>query len=188
MLQPFIPLHVSLTGSSELKTLTHAEPNGLPCLLKEQALFAGLYINELLIRLLPEHIEYPEVYQYYQQVLEVLQGAKMLEPPLRQFERLLLENLGYGVPFVEVDEMGRSVGALQATQYYRFIAESGFVRCLPQNVLGKEQTIFRGECLLQIANDNFSNAETLLQAKHLMRMVIAQRLGKKPLNSKMLFV
>ena len=187
LLQPFTPLHVAFTGKSELKVLVSAEANGKPYLLKEQALFAGLYVNELLVRLLPEHIEYSDAYHHYQQVLEILQHTETLEPPLRRFEKSLLESLGYGVPFVEVDVIGRAIGLLQAMEYYRFVPESGFVRCLPQNSLGKNQIIFRGECLLQIARDDLSGPEVVLQAKQLMRIVMVQRLGNKPLNSKLLF-
>jgi len=187
LLQPFIPLRIALSGKSELKTLVSAELNGQPSLLKGQALFAGLYVNELLVRLLPEHIEYPEIYQHYQNVLETLQRTEFLEPPLRQFERYLLENLGYGVPFVEVDAAGRSVGSLQATEHYRFVPESGFV-CCRQNPVTKNQMVFHGECLLQIANDDLNSPEVVLQAKQLMRIVMAQRLGNKPLNSKLLFI
>jgi len=187
LLQPFTPLHISFTGKSELKTLVNAEVNGSPYLLKEQALFAGLYVNELLVRLLPEHIDYSDVYYYYQQVLDALQRTEALEPPLRQFEKRLLESLGYGVPFVEVDSMGHAMGLLQATEHYRFIPESGFVRCTLPGLSGKNQMIFKGEHLLRFANGDLDTLETILQAKQLMRIVMAQRLGNKPLNSKLLF-
>jgi len=187
LLQPFVPLHVSVTGKSELKTLVSAEADRQPYPLKAQALFAGLYVNELLVRLLPEHIDYPEVYFYYQHVLEELQHASMLEPPLRQFEKRLLESLGYAVPFVAVDAMGHAAGFLQATEYYRFVPESGFVCCAPPDAAGKNQVVFKGEYLLQFANDNLDTPESVLQAKQLMRVVMAQRLGNKTLNSKWLF-
>lgn len=185
LLQPFVPVQLSWTGKSELKTLTDIERNGDVFTLTGQFLFAGLYVNELLVRLLSEHVEYPEVYRDYQAVLSGLQQGADLELPLRQFEMRLLEQLGYGVPFVEVDDEGHSVGSLQSSAFYQFVHESGFVR--RQFVLENNPMVFSGERLLKMANDDFRDAETAAQAKQLMRMVMQHLLGNKPLNSKMLF-
>lgn len=187
LLQPFIPVHISLTGKSELKTLTDIESNGSSFRLTGQALFAGLYVNELLVRLLSEHIEHADIYRDYQLVLQNLQDAVHLEQSLRHFEIRLLDNLGYGVPFVEVDITGRSLGLLQASAFYQFVQESGFVR-RPADIADQNRMIFSGDHLLKIASHNFDEPETAVQAKHLMRMVMMYLLGNKPLNSKMLFI
>jgi DNA repair protein RecO (recombination protein O) len=190
LLQPFMPVFVSLAGKSELKTLVDIEPNGHAFRLAGQSLFAGLYVNELLVRLLPEHIEYADIYHSYEIVLQNLQETEELERPLRQFEIRLLENLGYGVPFVEVDVMGRSMGLLQASEFYQFVQESGFVRrqsSSEKNQLMFSEHLFSGDCLLKIASNDFQEPEIALQAKQLMRMVMTHLLGNKPLNSKMLF-
>src|SRR5579864_5526181 len=54
LLQPFLPLVVSWTGKGELMTLTHTElaPQQTPCQLRGDCLFAGFYLNELLVCLL----------------------------------------------------------------------------------------------------------------------------------------
>jgi len=187
LLQPFIPVVISLAGKSELKTLTDIDLNGNAYRLQGQSLFAGLYVNELLVRLLSEHIEYPEIYRDYQFVLQSLLQAENLERPLRQFEMRLLANLGYGVPFVEVDVTGGYLGLLQVSEFYEFVQESGFVRSPPLSP-EKNRLIFSGEHLLKIACDDYSGVETALQAKKLMRIVMPNLLGNKPLNSKMLFI
>src|SRR3989338_1657766 len=52
LLQPFIPLLVSWVGKSELMILTQAEAHGAMKQLKGTCLYAGLYLNELLMGLL----------------------------------------------------------------------------------------------------------------------------------------
>ena len=48
----FVPLEIELRGRGELKTIGRLESAGIPLLLTGEALFSGLYLNELLIRLL----------------------------------------------------------------------------------------------------------------------------------------
>ena len=52
ILQPFIPLLLSFSGRAELKTLTASEVAGEVRSLKGERLFSGIYLNELLMRLL----------------------------------------------------------------------------------------------------------------------------------------
>jgi len=52
-LQPFQPLLLDWTGRSDLKTLTQADVRSGPTLKRTLSLYSGLYVNELLQRLLP---------------------------------------------------------------------------------------------------------------------------------------
>src|SRR5690606_10330546 len=56
--QPFVPLMVRMAGPCELKTLTEDDVEGGFDLLQVDLLFIGLYLIELLVRLLR-----PSVYQ-----------------------------------------------------------------------------------------------------------------------------
>ncbi|HRE53835.1 MAG TPA: recombination protein O N-terminal domain-containing protein, partial [Candidatus Competibacter sp.] len=51
LLQPFAPLLLSWSGAGELATLTAAEEAGHPVTLPPNRVLAGLYVNELLVRL-----------------------------------------------------------------------------------------------------------------------------------------
>ena len=55
LLQGFMPLLVTWSGRGEVATLGKAEAAGAPVRLQGTALFCGLYMNELLIRLLPRN-------------------------------------------------------------------------------------------------------------------------------------
>ena len=71
LLQPFQPLLVSLVGKSELKYLRQA---GAPprMLLRGESLMSGLYLNELLSRVLPRFDAMPSVFVEYSRAIERL--------------------------------------------------------------------------------------------------------------------
>lgn len=132
-LQPFAPLLVTLMGRHDLKTLGPVESAGLSLWLKGRAVYAGLYANELLVRLLPEGEAQPLVFSAYQQLLVQLarltgeergeQGAA-LEWPLRCFELHLLRALG-SCP--ELDFSPLDNGPIRADSMYRLTLEEGFI-------------------------------------------------------------
>ncbi len=75
MLQSFHPLLLSWSGSGELGLLTGAEPDGYMRPLAGKALFSGLYINELLMRLMHRHDPHPELFHFYREAIESLNQA-----------------------------------------------------------------------------------------------------------------
>ena len=97
LLQLFQPLLVSVTGKGEVKTLTAVESNVSAINLRGERLFSGLYINELLSRLLQNQEEHTALYGSYQETLVALQGEQSIEPLLRRFELKLLAGLGYAI-------------------------------------------------------------------------------------------
>ena len=70
--RPFVPLEAEWRGRGELKTVARLESAGIPNLLNGQALFSGLYLNELLIRLLPAEDPQPEIFAHYAATLPLL--------------------------------------------------------------------------------------------------------------------
>ena len=97
--QPFSPLLVSFSGRAELKTLVASESAGQPHVLAGNSLFSGLYMNELLVRLLHRHDPHPELFAFYAATLKDLSAGAALEPVLREFELKLLDDLGYSFDF-----------------------------------------------------------------------------------------
>ena len=59
-------------GKSELKNFSQLDVQGQPFYLQHRALFAGFYLNEILLRLLPPEEPMPESYQMYVETLEAL--------------------------------------------------------------------------------------------------------------------
>ena len=108
-MQPFVPLLVSWTGKGSLKTLAAREVLGQAVELSGACLYSGMYINELLVRLLPHEDPHPELYYRYRDVLRTLATAADLEPVLRSFELALLDELGYGIELSLDAESGEPI-------------------------------------------------------------------------------
>lgn len=184
LLQPFTPLQVALAGRHDLKTLSAVDALGPALVLRGERLFSGLYLNELLVRLLQGHDADAELYAAYEDSLQALwQGAEEVEPVLRRFELRLLEALGYGVDFTQDAESGE---ALRADGWYYFHPESGFTAVAdPGAAPGLHYC--EGALLLRIAAQDFSDAAVRRLAKRLLRSMLRQLLGERPLQSRLLF-
>lgn len=180
--QPFIPLLVAVAGRGELKTLVQAEAAGSYLSLKGDALFSGLYLNELLVRLLAPADPQTLIFAAYQRALEELAREEAVEPILRQFEWLLLEVMGYGFSLTE-DARGAPV---QAQANYVWQAEEGLQK-LPQMPPDQAPPGLPGAGLLAMAEQDWSSVIALRTAKKLMRQALAVHLGSRPLVSRQLF-
>lgn len=178
--QPFVPLLVGMTGRSELKTLTQAEIAGRFALLQGQTLFSGMYLNELLVRLLVPADPQPMLFAAYQQALEQLAAGAAVEPLLRRFEWQLLDNLGYGFSLTQ-DARGQPVNSQRR---YLWHAADG-LQPLEDALLGDAG--LPGAALLAMAADDWSAVSTLRAAKQLMRQALGVHLGDRPLVSRTLF-
>lgn len=176
--RPFMPLEISLLGRGELKTIKQIEAIHSPYLLQGRNLFSGLYINELLVRLLPLEDAYPVLFTYYQQVLSALSVQVHIEPLLRGFEWNLLSELGYGFSLTTTGE-GR---AILPERFYIYKTDYGL-----EEIVFLQAGAFIGQDLLAIAEGNWHLSTTLLAAKRLMRQVLAIHLQGKPLVSRELF-
>ncbi len=173
LLQPFQPLCVQLGGRGELARLDHIEPAGTAPGLQGRALYCGLYLNELLTRLLHRDDPHPGLLALYEQTLRSLQQDAAHDIVLRRFEMALLEDLGYGFP-LDRDAQGAS---LDPQQRYNFYPEQGL---LPADD-GLE-----GHAVLELAAGEWS-PRARYAARGLMRAALAPHLGDRPLKSRSLF-
>lgn len=180
--QSFSPLSLSWTGRGELKTLTQVEPDGYWPLLSGRSLCCGLYLNELLIRLLPVRDPAPRLFAVYKLTLQSLPDHELEERVLRIFEHRLLDELGLAPSFTQ--EL-HSHQAITPERHYRLSDFQGFSP-LGVNEDNKAQS-FLGEYILAIGNDDYDDPITCQMAKRLMRQLIQQQLGGKPLASRALF-
>jgi DNA repair protein RecO (recombination protein O) len=180
-LQPFVPLLVSFSGRAELKTLGACEIAGQPVFLRGDRLFSGLYLNELLVRLLHKHDPHPQVFLQYASTLGALAASAAAELPLRQFELKLLDELGYNFD-LEVDgQNGEPV--VPEGQYY-FQPEIGMVRYM--DVAKFSRPLYTGADLCAIAAGELAGS-VAKSAKRLLREVLNSHLGGEPLRSRQLF-
>ena len=183
ILQPFHPLFVSWSGKHELMTLIHVEPRGGAAQLHGECLFAGFYLNELLMCLLQKWDAHRTLFDCYEKALFDLQTETLEQKVLRSFEKRMLEELGYGLLPKSEAALHR---AFSADKFYRFSYEQGFV--LSEVDESSLPFIFSGKSLLAIAKEDWHAEEVLRDAKRLTRFVLAPLLGARQLNSRKLFV
>ncbi|MCP9338288.1 DNA repair protein RecO [Stutzerimonas xanthomarina] len=177
--RPFVPLEVEFRGRGELKNVGRLDSAGQAYWLDGNALFSGMYLNELLIRLLPAEDAHPVMFDHYAASLPALAAKRPLEPILRSFEWRLLTELGYGFA-LDTDIAGQP------------IAGAGLYRLLPDTGLepvGQFQPgLFNGAELLAMAEADWNVPGALAAAKRLMRQALAPHLGGRPLVSRELFM
>lgn len=180
LLQSFQLLLLSVSGRHELRNLNQLESAGPMLQLVGHQLFSAMYLNELLNRVLPKEVPHPELFLSYQQSLHWLSSGGDIEPCLRQFELLLLEDMGYGIDLSQEYESGQSI---EADIDYCFVLENG-IRRIDENAQGSNR--FSGKALLQVS-DNIWTRSSLQCAKRITRMALSPLLGQKPLKSRELF-
>ncbi|WP_331345322.1 DNA repair protein RecO [Cellvibrio sp. UBA7661] len=182
LLNPFSRLLVCWQGKTDMKLLTSFESDNHFLLLTANYLYSGFYLNELLVRLLPEMDRHNGLYFAYEQSLIALQRQQDIEPLLREFEFRLLAELGYAVDFTQD---ARNDCEIQPQGWYECHIQEGFFSAAPDI---PEQFLLKGEWLLAIAAGDYSDPATRLAAKQLARRMLKPLLGSRPLNSRELFV
>ena len=168
-LEPFQPLSLDLLLRGELATLQTAEHMSPPLRLMGDAGLAGLYLNELCVRLTGRQDPLPELFDAYARTLPRLAGSEPLAWSLRRFERDLLEAIGYGLQLEWEAESGEP---LEPSQLYRYVVEQGAMPCRP----GTAHAL-RGADLLALAADDMPDAAGLSALRSMMREVIRFHLG-----------
>ena len=186
VLQPFRPLLLSWNQRGELGTLVAVDQVASPPAARGEAIFCGLYINELLMRGLHRSDPHPELFETYRQLLAELPLSQQPEPILRAFEKQLLDALGFGLQLECEHDTGVPV---TAAAWYDYIPERGLVRRTRAEPAGTgvdDYRLISGAALLGLQS-NVIMEEHQPELKRLMRRVLKHHLGDKPLASHALF-
>lgn len=184
-LQPFQPVLVSLSGKTDLKNLISIEGSVNGLRLHGTRLFSGLYINELLVRLLTFQESIPELYRSYQEAIVALSGERDLQSILRKFELSLLDALGYGV---NLDNDCYSGDPIEKEGHYLFHPDIGFEKLLTLSPGSRTNVaVFSGAEINALREgENEENIHSQA-ARRLTRIALHVHLGEKPLASRELF-
>lgn len=174
---PFQPLTLSWFGRGQLRTLHAAEWQGGGLMLRGHALMCGFYLNELLLRLLPEGDAHETLFDHYTLALADLDARPDVEPVLRRFELDLLSELGYAQSLGHLADGG----AIDPEARYGYEIGKGVI---PPG----HATTYSGQTLLALAAGDFSQAATLAEGKLLTRALLAHYLGEKPLATRQLLI
>ncbi len=181
MLQPFRPLLLSWSQRGEMGTLTGADQVASPPALAAEPLFCGIYANELLMRFLQRSDPHPNLFDHYRQLLGDLSAGETPQPPLRLFEKHLLEASGFGM---QLEREHGSRQPLDSGARYLYVPESGPVR--REGTADDGDHLVSGSALLALQSGEIG-PQHQGELKRLMRRLISHYLGDKPLKSQSLF-
>lgn len=183
------PITLQASGKSELKNFAKLEILTHPVFFHGDAFFAGFYLNEIILRLCPLEEPMPETFQQYHWTLEQLQTLNMQNDPnqflkqiLRQFEYVLLSELGYSLDY-SVDAQAHEI---LPQLKYQFQLNEGFIP-----IAHSSNASLSGELILTMLNYEKGmefTAEQLQLLTKLYRQMIASLLGDRPLKSRQLWI
>lgn len=152
-----------------------------------QQQYAALYLNEVLLKLLPVEDPMPMLWQHYQNSLLTLKqplDADELRLCLRQFEQCLFQELGFALN-LEHDNIQDSI---ESKMTYRFLADVGLVPILQaeRSEHANTQAIFNGDEILAMQQKGITST-TLDSWSRLHRHLIDHLLDYQPLQSRLLW-
>lgn len=183
LLNPFHRLLVSFQGETEIKLLTQFESSSGFFTLHGNYLYSGFYLNELLVRLLPEMDPHNDLFSLYEKSIHLLHQESDIEPVLRCFEFRLLMELGYAIDFSQ-DAINNK--AIHQDSFYACDLERGFIEV--SSDAKTQSLIIQGVDLLAIEAADYHLVSTRRAAKYLARHLLKPLLGKRPLKSRELFI
>lgn len=181
VLQPFRPLLLSWIQRAELGTLTGADQVASPPTPGGEALFCGLYANELLMRFLHRADPHAILFDHYRNLLAGLAGGEEPQPLLRCFEYHLLGAAGFGL---QLEHEAGSEQPIRADARYRYLPETGPVP-VEAGQASVDATV-SGAALLALKSGRIE-AGHQAELKRLMRTLIRHYLGDRAIRSQQLF-
>lgn len=178
IIQAFNSLYVVWGGRGELKNLYSAETVAPRVRLTGDVLYAGFYVNELIMYLLHKHEAHPELFDFYQRCLVGLSENQDMESVLRYFELDLLNELGYGVNMLYDGYSGEQINP---DKIYQYDFEHGV-----SEYRGDDNATLAvsGDTLLALAGHELQTAAQKKQAKHLLRRILEYYLEGRPIRSR----
>ncbi len=186
-IEPFGEVAATWRGRGQLVTVLRCE-SVAPRRLAGDVLFAGFYVNELLIKTLRQEEPVAGLFHHYGQALEGMASGEELEGALRVFERRLLEELGYGLVF-DVDV--RSGRPIDSGKFYRLVDSEGFQEAAsaPMQAVGNGSAplVLTGSQVAAIDAGDYADRLVRRAAKRIFRRALEPHLDGRQLTTRRLF-
>lgn len=179
LLQAFTPLWLTLDIRRDWHYVRQLDVVAPSLSLIGDALFAGLYVNEIIYHGLQQLDPSPLLYDAYINTIHALTKSSqrhVVEAALRRFEWQFLSSCGYAF---SLTYECHTLCPIKPECHYIFIAGEGLVlasKGIP------------GECIIAMANDQLEKPAVLKAAKWLMRRAIDHALDGKKIKARELYV
>lgn len=186
--EPFQSLLIRCVGTSELKSLRECERvDEKARILLGPQLFCGMYINELLQRLI--HVDEPflDLFKFYEATIYALENSlskSEIEVVLRRMEFFLLEQLGFAVDLRYCGDSGEEVAP---DRWYFYEHGHGLREYVGKDDLQRKSLCVPGIYIHALAQQVFDDETVLRAAKRITRQALGPLLGARPLKSRDLF-
>ena len=179
VLTPSSKLVISMSGKSDLKTLSSVEIIEHFSVSDGTSLNSIIYLNELISKAIEKEDPHENIFYEYEALLRNLtdkNNINHLEKYLRNFELNLLQEMGYGVDLTRESETNTK---LQSKDYYRFDPDKGFSLLTETNL---SNNAFLGQDIIDFSEGRFEKKTTRDASKIIMRAALDYHLGNKTLN------
>ncbi|NIJ80909.1 DNA repair protein RecO [Xanthomonas cannabis] len=178
-LQPLQLIQFTAVQRGELAQLRQGEALDTAPRLVGEAMLAGFYISELLLRLAPRNDAVPELYACYAQARAHLAAGLPLAWGLRRFERDVLDGLGFGFD-LQHDSEGQPI---DPAARYRLDPQEGAMRVLSERLAQDRRETVTGAALLALGQDTLPATEDMPGLRRSMRCVLMHHLNGRGLKS-----
>ena len=178
-LQPLQSIRFDAVMGGDLAQLRRAESQDAAPRLHGQAMLAGFYINELVLRLAPRQDPLPELHDAYGEVRAQLAATDSLAWALRRFERDLLDALGFGFDW----SCAADGQPIDPAARYRLDPQEGPLRLLSERGNSERRSLATGAALLALGEDRKPEPADLASLRPQMRAVLLHHLGGRGLKS-----
>ncbi len=179
-LQPFIPTLLTCTGRGELLNLRNLDQSGRQLLVAAEEKISGMYLNELVVRLVPRGLGSQSLFDCYGTALRRLgSGPSEQARALRLFELKLLELSGFIIP---LERDFKTNEPLLAERCYDYEPGKGFSFHHGATATAA-RTVFSGRTLLALRGDLQERSPQIMrEAKSLLHGILAEKFRRRPLR------
>ncbi|QEY23452.1 DNA repair protein RecO [Neisseria animalis] len=168
ILVPFVPISASWYGTQELKTLHRAEWLGGWQQPQGRALFSGLYINEIMLKMTAREDPQPELFDKLSATLQTVCTENNHIAALRRFEWTMLTLLGHA-PDLHHDQDGLPV---RADKQYWLMPQDALRPYSPNDTPPPQGITVGGDVLIQLRDGEFADGFALQQSLKITRLLL----------------
>ena len=119
---------------------------------------------------------FPDTFAAYESTLKNLISCNNVEVPLRLFEKTLISEIGYAIPFEEVTSTTSPAG------WYQYTPKSGLSPCNPEDARAISY-----DTIINLQNNSIHTKQHLKESKLLLKSALDEILKNTSIKSKMLW-